>query len=188
MALKQLPALLFSLFFSLFSNLAAAEQPPSTTPTLSPIESLLIKQACADVVTDYARAVNAWDLKAFVLTFTPDGIWRRPSGHTMTGRQAMYDFLDAFPKPGPDRTVRHVNGGVQVTVVDRDNTIVWSQTTVYDGPGPGAGTLPAPMDGPDLIVEYDDKMVRTDKGWKIKERVTTVVFAKNKDAVPKPKN
>lgn len=142
---------------------------------MEPIAELLVKQACLEVVTSYARAVNDWDIDAFVDHFTPDGVWRRPGDHVMAGHDQIRAFMDSQPVPGPDRTVRHVNGGVDVDVIDGDHAAVWSQTTVYDGAG--TDVLPAPMDGPTLIVEYRDQMVRTDDGWRLRERNTTVVFA-----------
>jgi hypothetical protein len=138
------------------------------------VAELLIKHACAEVVTRYAIAVNDWNLDAFVGLFVEDGEWHRPGNHSMFGRAAMRAYLQSQPQPPAERTVRHVNGGILVDVVDADHASVWSQTTVYDT-GPVAD-YPAPMKGPDLIVEYRDEMVRHEGRWMIRRRNTTVVF------------
>ncbi len=73
-----------------------------------------------------------------------------------------------------DRVLRHVNGGVRVEVLDAERTRVWSQTTVYDTAG--TTEIPAPLFGPDMVVEYRDEHILRDGEWRIARRDTTVVF------------
>ena len=133
---------------------------------------LTAQQDCADVVMRYALAVNRWDIETFTALFTPDATWQRPGNPPLVGHDAIRAFMASQPRPA-ERVLRHVNGGVLVDVVDPDTAAVWSHTTVYEGP---PGELPVVVEGPDMVVEYVDRMVRGDDGWRIARRDTTVVF------------
>ncbi|HLY83112.1 MAG TPA: hypothetical protein VKQ71_09000 [Acidimicrobiales bacterium] len=61
-----------------------------------------------------------------------------------------------------------------VEVIDEQTASAWSQTTVYESPACDA--LPAPLAGPDMVVEYRDLLVRPEDRWLIARRDTTVVF------------
>ena len=136
------------------------------------VDRLIAQQACADVVTRYAVAVNAWDLDAFVALFTPDAVWQRPRFPELRGHDAIRAFMESQPTPA-QRVLRHVNGGVLVELLDATNASVWSQTTVYESPA--VAELPAPLKV-DLVVEYRDRMVKVDGEWLIARRDTTQVF------------
>jgi uncharacterized protein (TIGR02246 family) len=139
------------------------------------MEEMAAKQACIELVARYAIAVNTRDIEGFVRLFTVDGQWDRPGGHSMHGREEIRAFIDyALPDPTM-RTLRHVNGAVLVEIVDENTATTWSQTTVYDTAK--GGGLPAPLAGPDQVVEYRDRMVRRDDSWLIALRDTTVVFS-----------
>ena len=134
---------------------------------------LTIQQDCTDVVTRYALAVNRWDLDDFTALFHPDATWQRPDNPPLVGHGAIRAFMESQPHSPTERVLRHVNGGVLVEVLDADTATVWSQTTVYEGP---PASLPVVVAGPDLVVEYLDRMVRSSGGWLIARRDTTVVF------------
>ena len=70
--------------------------------------------------------------------------------------------------------LRHVNGGMLVDLINEQTAAAWSQTTVYESPA--CDVLPAPLAGPDMVVEYRDLLVRLDDRWLIARRDTTVVF------------
>ena len=71
--------------------------------------------------------------------------------------------------------MRHVNGANLIELTDGDTATSWSQTTVYDTPQ--GGEFPVPLLGPDMVVEYRDRLVRQGDRWLIARRDTTVVFA-----------
>ena len=135
------------------------------------LAELLAKQACAELVTRYAQAVNDWDIDAFVALFVQDAVWQRPGQPPLRGRPEIRSFMEAQPV---DRVIRHVNGAVRVEVLDAEHTRAWSQTTVYDTTG--TTEIPAQLLGPDMIVEYRDEHVLDDGVWRIGRRDTTVVF------------
>jgi uncharacterized protein (TIGR02246 family) len=132
---------------------------------------LLVKQACVELVTRYSQAVNSWDIDAFVALFAEGAVWQRPGQPPLQSRGEIRSFMETQPV---DRVLRHVNGGVRVEVLDPQHTQVWSQTTVYDTPG--TTEIPAPLLGPDMIVEYLDDQILCDGEWLIARRNTTVVF------------
>jgi len=74
-----------------------------------------------------------------------------------------------------DRTLRHVTGGVRIRLLDDDRAVARSQTLVFTGPR----RPDLPVDGHGLVkmVEYRDRLARTDAGWRFAERVTTTVFS-----------
>jgi uncharacterized protein (TIGR02246 family) len=138
------------------------------------LAELLTKQACAELVSRYAQAVNAWDIDAFVSLFVEDGVWQRPGQAPLRGRQEIRAFMESQPV---DRVLRHVNGGVLVEVLDAERARVWSQTTVYDTGG--TTEVPAPLLGPDMVVEYRDEHILRNGDWRIARRDTTVVFRRH---------
>jgi hypothetical protein len=135
------------------------------------LTELGIKQACTDVVTRYAMAVNAWDIDAFVSLFIEDAVWYRPASGEMHGHSAIRAFMES--QASVDRVLRHVNGAVHIEAADETHATGWSQTTVYESP---AGPLPARLSGPDMVVEYRDRYVRVGGDWHIERRDTTIVF------------
>ncbi len=138
---------------------------------LSDAERLALTQAVTDLVTRYAQAVNRWDLDAFVALFAEDAVWQRPGSDELRGHPAIRAFMESQPT---QRVMRHVNGGCLVEPVDRTRARAWSQTTVYETLG--TTTVPAPLAGPQMVVEYDDELVMVDGHWRIARRDTTVVF------------
>lgn len=137
------------------------------------LDRIEAERACERLVMRYALAVNSWDIEAFVGLFTPDAIWQRPANPPLVGHAAIQAFMEGQPA---GRTLRHVNGLCLVTVADSgDRATASSQTTVYDTAA-RAG-LPVPLAGPDMVVEYEDVIVRTAAGWRFARRDTTVVFS-----------
>jgi uncharacterized protein (TIGR02246 family) len=135
------------------------------------LTSIAIKQACADLITRYAIAVNTWDIDAFVKLFAADAVWYRPASGEMHGHPEIRAFMES---QSTDRVLRHVNGGALIDVVDESHATGWSQTTVYEAP---MSALPAKVTGPDMVVEYRDRYARHDGGWLIARRDTTIVFS-----------
>jgi uncharacterized protein (TIGR02246 family) len=135
------------------------------------LTELVAKQACTDLVTRYALAVNAWDLDAFVDLFTADAVWQRPSAPPLHGQAEIRAFMVGQPT---NRVLRHVLGGTHVELVDDSTARVWSQTTTYEQLG--SIVVPANLVGPLQLVEYRDEQVRADGTWRIARRDTAVVF------------
>lgn len=140
---------------------------------MDPVDVLLIKQACAEVFARYALAVNEWDIDTFVSLFDTDAVWYRPASGEICGQAAIRAFMESQPTAS-ERVVRHVNGAHLVEVVDDAHATSWSQTTVYEAPA--TATLPAPVTGPDMVVEYRHRLVRRGDAWLIARQDTSIVF------------
>lgn len=137
-------------------------------------ERIEAERACERLVALYACAVNDWNLDAFVALFTPDAVWQRPGVPALHGHAEIRAFMES--QPSANRVLRHVNGLCLVTVAeDGQSARSISQTTVYDVMW--SGNLPAPLPGPDMVVEYRDHMVKHDGAWRIARRDTTQVFS-----------
>ncbi|MCU1514215.1 MAG: hypothetical protein JWO10_1305 [Microbacteriaceae bacterium] len=140
------------------------------------LEELINDSAIQRLWATYAEAVNRRDVERFVGVFTEDASWKRPRRDPIVGHDGIRDFMkrEAF---GGDRVLRHVNGHGVVTFESADRATGITTTTVYDYTN--TGELPIAMTGPSMVVEYEDDLVRTDAGWRISSRNTTVVFAKD---------
>ncbi len=139
---------------------------------LDPLRVLRIKTGCADLIARYALAVNRWDLDEFVSLWTPDAVWQRPGNAPLEGQDAIRGFMAAL---STERVLRHVNGANLVTVTGEHEARSWSQTTVYATAG--SWSLPAPFSGPDMVVEYEDRIVVDGDRFRFARRDTTVVFS-----------
>lgn len=138
------------------------------------LQRIEAERACERLVARYALAVNDWDIDAFVSLFKPDAVWQRPNVAPLTGHDEIRAFMNA--QPFAVRTLRHVNGLCLVTVAeDGLSATSISQTTVYDAAS--TGPLPVPLAGPDMVVEYRDRLVRQEGAWLFLRRDTTVVFS-----------
>ena len=136
------------------------------------LQRLMAERACERLVMEYGLAVNDWDIDAFVGCFHPDAVWQRPGVPALNGHPEIRAFMES---QSTNRTLRHVNGLCMVTVLDATTATARSQTTVYDVPGDGP--LPAALPGPDMVVEYSDRIERRGGDWRLARRDTTVVFS-----------
>ena len=132
-------------------------------------DRIMAEHECAKLLVRYAYAVNANDIDAFVALFTENAVWQRPRVAPLIGHMQIRAFMETQPR---ERVIRHVNGGCLVNVEDDHNASAFSQTTAYETLGSPA--LPAPLNGPAMIVEYHDRMVKQQDRWLIHRRETTI--------------
>lgn len=123
---------------------------------------------------EYADATNRQHVEDWVALFLEDAVWKRPRREPLVGRDEFRHFMKTEGFAG-NRVVKHVNGHGVISFDGPDRATGTTTTTVYDLPN--TGELPITMTGPKMMVEYRDTLVKTDDGWKIAERDTTVVFA-----------
>jgi uncharacterized protein (TIGR02246 family) len=132
---------------------------------MEPVEEMVAKQACADLLARYAWAVNHGDPDAIAAIFTEDAVWERANGDIAHGRDGMRAVFEGIRNASANRVLRHVNGAVLVDVVDADHATFWSQTVEYLHNG--SASLPAPLTGPRGVVEYNGSCVRVEGSWYI---------------------
>lgn len=141
---------------------------------MTTLEDFISKHDCLELLQRAKYAVDGGDLDTFVDCFAPDGIWKRPGVDPIVGRQAIRALLAEAPT---GRVTRHMSGGAWVDLVSVTTAVGHSQTALYTGTYVDA--LPAPVSPVEKIFDYTDALVRTDEGWKIQERVTTMIFQKS---------
>ena len=128
-----------------------------------------VRQACTDLVLDYAYYRDRPDAAGVANVFTEDA---RLSvlGQTYTGRKAIHDRIVA----GADGPIfRHMMSTIRIFPQDAKNATGVSYVTVYSAP---RGEGPQPVERFAGVGEYHDKFVRTDEGWRIAEREFVLVF------------
>jgi uncharacterized protein (TIGR02246 family) len=121
--------------------------------------------AIHDLLATYWRTVDESDPEGFANTFTEDGVLTNYSGSTR-GRAAIAEWLDGY-MPVKEGN-RHTSVNTLVTEVSDDEATVWSYMLVI-------GAYPPRVNTPYLsaIARFDDRVVRTAKGWRFAERVMT---------------
>ena len=132
------------------------------------LERLLVQQACQDTVIATARAVDAQDHAALAQLFTPDGILVRPDGQEAQGRAAIEA---AYAARDPDRMTLHLLTNFRVEPLGhgaaRASCAVLLRTSRHSAEG---GPRGRPADAAQLLGEFQDELVLTPEGWRIRRR------------------
>lgn len=126
--------------------------------------SLIAKMECTQIVQAFAYFVDNRMFTEAVNTFSEDGVFVRP-GHESKGRSEISDIWKDRPE---HMRTRHVCCPTYFTQLNSDNAAGVTMMTLYHVEHHGEG-LPA-FDRPAAIVEFHDKFLLTDAGWKISHR------------------
>ena len=137
-------------------------------------EERAIEWDCEQVLRRYYNLVHRRELDQAVGLFTQDADWHA-LGVDLKGREAILEGLRGGFASG---TVRHTVTGTVISVIDRENVESVYCNCVFNAPGIRIEDrkTPIPMEGPSLVVDVVDRLVRTNEGWKIARRRGTVVF------------
>ncbi len=128
-----------------------------------------IENVCRSLVLDYAYYRDRPNAGAVANLFTKDA-QLTVLGQTYFGREAIRKRVQAG-QGGP--IFRHMMSTIRVFVESAQSATGVSYVTVYSH---SPGDLPRPIDTPLAVGEYHDVFVRTQAGWKIKERTFVPVF------------
>ncbi len=132
------------------------------------LERLLVQQACQDTVIATARAVDAQPHAALAQLFTPDGVLARPDGQEAQGRAAIEA---AYAARDPDRMTQHLLTNFRVEPLGPDAArascavLLWTSRHSAEG-----GPRGRPADATQLLGEFQDELVLTPEGWRIRRR------------------
>ncbi len=132
-----------------------------------------IERACARLAIAFTNHVDNRRPDEAAAVFARDGEFER-RGETLAGRDVIRDTLKARPAT---MLTRHMCANLAIDVIDENNARGVVSFTVYMhqfAEGEAGGV--APLRDPEAIGEYHDVYVRTDEGWRIKRRNTTVAF------------
>ena len=136
-------------------------------------ERRAIEADVARLIHEYTWANDAADWQACAALYTEDAVFARPSGgEPVVGRAAI---LDSFTARKP-RAQRHAIANILVDVVSADEARARSVIVLYMGDAQEEG-LPRQDARSPLIGTYDDRVVRTEDGWRFAERKGALDFA-----------
>lgn len=138
------------------------------------IERLLIERECERLVTTYCHYVDHGEASRIADLFTEDGVWTAP-GVRMEGREQL---LAGFGQreANKERMSRHVCQNFLCDVIDAEHAEAVVYLILYRHDGDPARKI-SPIRSADMVGEYRDRFVRTEKGWRIAERNTIAVFS-----------
>ncbi|MEM7097374.1 MAG: nuclear transport factor 2 family protein [Pseudomonadota bacterium] len=128
-----------------------------------------IKQACTDLVLDYAFYRDRLDAEPYAQLFAEDAVLT-VLGQVFQGRVAIKKRM-LESKDGP--VTRHMMSTIRIFPIDSHSASGVSYVTVYSAP---AGELPLKVEQFLGLGEYHDKFVLTEQGWKISRRTFVPVF------------
>lgn len=138
------------------------------------LQTLLDRQAIAELCVQYTFALDAKNWALLESCFAPDPVFVHPGGR-LAGFDEILGRTSAALTP-LDRT-QHLLGNIDVEV-DGDTG---RASTYFHAQHVRAGTP-----GGDLYViagRYEDAVVRTDAGWRIRERVQSYLWRSGNRAV-----
>ena len=122
-----------------------------------------IEWDCTKVLTQFYIYVDAGQYEEAAKMYTEDGFWTA-GDLEKHGREAIYESM---AKGLPTVFVQHMIQNIVVNVIDNDHANAVLYASVYrQGQGDMLPTT-LPSIGPWFIGRQDNKMVRTNEGWKI---------------------
>lgn len=121
---------------------------------------------------DFAHYMDYWKYEELIELFLPDALFDRIQ-HVHRGHDEIRAGLAERSKA---MAIRHVSTNFHFTHLSPDevNGIVYNMS--YYGPMSTPGELPAAYAAPGMLLEFHDRYVRTNKGWRFAERVARAVL------------
>ncbi|QHE90595.1 nuclear transport factor 2 family protein [Pandoraea fibrosis] len=151
-----------------------AYQDTTLAVDVSPLDALLAKQACHDLVMRFVACNDRRDPQGLGALFAEKGVLVRPNGDTLVGPAAI---AAAYADRPADRLTRHLVGNVLIDVtsptsaIGSSTVLLWSGSA-QDTPGP----FGRPAQGRQVMGEFEDTFVRTAQGWRIARREARFTF------------
>ena len=141
-----------------------------------------IEWECQKILRQYYQHVDRREFEKAVALFTPDVDWVG-LGVPLRGREEILAAL--HPALGKS-TARHVLTNTVVNVIDEDhaearsyNTLTTSHETTFE-----VGDSPIPCEGPNILVDMSEQLVRTEEGWRIAQRRAVAIFRHDPKPIP----
>ncbi|CAM4166714.1 nuclear transport factor 2 family protein [Kerstersia similis] len=139
-----------------------------TQPALKPMDQLLVKTACRELVLHTAALADQGDFAAMAEQFSKDAVLQRPGGEPLQGRQAI---LDSYLTRPAERISMHLILGTRFTEVHATHACAITQVQLWnalatDSPGP----FGRPARGRELVGHFHDEFRLEQGTWKILRR------------------
>jgi len=136
---------------------------------MTDIERMLAEHACARLCQSFHAYVDTYRHEEIVPLFVPDAVWIHRTGD-LIGHDGIRRYLDG-KSTAP--IVRHVVTNVLIDVESADRARGRCYVTVYFAmPDETVNQV----EGPVIIVQYDDEFRRTPEGWRFSRREPKPVF------------
>jgi hypothetical protein len=131
------------------------------------IDEASCSRLCLDLLhyIDQRRYDSAADL------FVEDGQFDR-RGTVFAGRDAIKGFFETRPA---DEAIRHLCTNIRITLRSSNEASGHCYAVFFKGTASSDAELPVVPRAP-AVTEYHDEYVRTESGWRIRERRTQPVF------------
>jgi len=139
---------------------------------MDPLEELVIKDKCRALSLRYGRLQDQRRYEDLPELMTVDGTYTR-----LEEELTISDFIEWVGTMPPNKT-RHFVTDIDFSEISEVSAEGISYYTLYlHG---GDEKTPYPLDGPFVIGEYHEKFIKTDDGWRIKNREARIIFRKSK--------
>jgi uncharacterized protein (TIGR02246 family) len=149
-------------------------------PTPSPVEQMLAKQACRDLVAQAALLTDTRNHEGFAALFTDDGVLIRPAAQPLQGHAAIVASYRAKPA---ERITRHLISNTLVTLESETLAHATSCVLLWTGlESDMAGPFGRPAQARQLIGELEDRFLLTPKGWRIHRREARFILFREEDS------
>ena len=141
-----------------------------------------IEWDCQKVLRQYYQHVDQREFEKAVALFTPDVDWVG-LGVPLLGRE---EILEALHAALGNSTARHVLTNTVVDVIDEDhaearsyNTLSTSHETTFE-----VGDRAIAYEGPNILADMSEQLVRTEEGWRIAQRRAVGIFRHDPKPIP----
>jgi hypothetical protein len=129
-----------------------------------------IERACEKISIAYARHIDFFEYDAFVDLFVEDGELE-VQGALLKGHKAIMGFLTGRPA---NRKSLHIFTNIWTNVLDANTAEGVTYLSLFRADQDGKGPVKVP--GPMMAGYYNDKFVRTARGWRIQRREGHILF------------
>lgn len=126
------------------------------------------EQLCRDLVTSAAVLVDTQNYEGFAALFTEDGILCRPGAEPLQGRAAI---IASYRSKPAERITRHLLSNTLVQLASDTQAHATSNVLLWAGNiTDPAGPFGRPLQGRQVVGEFEDWFVLTVEGWRIQRR------------------
>ena len=133
-----------------------------------------IALACQRLIAAFAYHVDHRSADWVASVFTQDTTFER-RGEVLVGREAIRAAMQQRPA---HIMTRHLCCPPHVEVIDSQEAVAVTPFTLYRVERTGAPAPAVPVtSSPELVGEYEDRLLRTPEGWRIKTRRATAIFS-----------
>ena len=142
-----------------------------STTAQDPTSAIECMRECTRLSHDFAYFVDHRDYEKLVALFVEDGTFER-RGEVLRGRAGIMKSMQARPM---ELITRHVCSNIRIDLQPDGTACGTGCLLLFHGSTNGVAAGATPPHSV-TVAEYSDVYVATPEGWRIRSRVTTIVF------------